>query len=151
LDPELARGLIDLREEEQVVDEEINARGRIFADRRRSFATGLVIAVAVPIAVAVGVAVAVLDGRRRRVGHVAVHRAITVVHGTDKDALAALFVAAASAASALALLLAVAVAAEEPLLARGLLRRRWLVLVLLSLRLLLLRLLILLRLIAGGL
>jgi hypothetical protein len=68
-----------------------------------------------------------------------------VVHGTDKDALAALLVAAATAALTLAtLLLAVAVILEESLLTRGLLLRL-LVLVFLPLRLMLLRLLVLRR------
>ena len=70
------------------------------------------------MAVSVHVAVPKLDGRGRRVGHIAVHRAIAVVHRANEDALASLFVAAPSASSAL--LLAIPVVLEEPVLAGGL-------------------------------
>ena len=86
LDAQLARGLLDLGLEEQIVDEAEDASARIFANRNRRRCL-----IDVRIVAAVAVA-GDLDGGGRTIGHIAIYDAVAVVHGTDKRSRALLLV-----------------------------------------------------------
>src|ERR1039458_3638982 len=95
LDPEFARGLGDFGIEKEIFDEEEDLGRRVFRDWNRP-ANQIVdrlrvadVAASAPIAAALVVALR-LDGGRRRVGEIAVDRAVAVVHRTDKASRPAL-------------------------------------------------------------
>src|SRR5260370_25541933 len=98
LDSELARGLLNLRDKEEVFNEEEDLGGRVLWNGNRAalrvvdglgvalVTASTTVAVAATLVVA---AVGVYCGRRR-VGEVSVDGAIAVVHGTDEAAWATL-------------------------------------------------------------
>src|SRR6185437_1534002 len=77
LHAQLARRLLDLRQEEQVFDKAEDARRRVFPHLRRCPRERVGI-------VAAHVIAGNLNRRRRPVGHIAVHGAIAVVHGPNE-------------------------------------------------------------------
>src|SRR5580698_7967506 len=101
LDAKLARRFLNLRDEEEVFDEEKDLCGCVFRDRNGAalrVVDGLgvaLVAASAAVASALVVAVAVrVDGGWRSFGEVAVDDAVAVIHGADEAAWTALLLAA---------------------------------------------------------
>src|SRR6202789_1049873 len=121
-DSEFASSLLNLRDEEEIFDEEEDLGGRVLWNGDGTplrVVDGLGVAlIAAPASVTVAAALIValvgLDGGRRSVGEVAVDRAVAVIHGANEAAWAALLLAATAfsleAATTVARLMSVAVA-----------------------------------------
>src|SRR3984893_4219977 len=110
LDSELARGLLNLRDKEEIFDEEEDLGGRVGWNGNGAalrVVDGLGVALvaastAVPVAATLVVAVVGVYGGGRSVGEVSVDGAIAVVHGADEAARATLLLLASLALEAAA-------------------------------------------------
>src|SRR6266566_6084967 len=120
LDSELARGLLNLRDKEEIFDKEEDLGGRVGWNGNSAalrvvdgLGVALVACTAMTVAAALVAAVVGVHRGGRGVGEVSVDSAIAVVHGADEAAWATLLLLAAFAletAAAVAWLMGVAVA-----------------------------------------